>query len=152
MKGVKAQELLDVMIEALHDHLPPGVRTVRTKVGVGGGLQIWPVPSGVPADVDYGFWDVRVEPTSGQVEQRGPWLPWGLGGWAWLPRRLRMRLAAVEALESIQEAVQGIEPTWPALDAKVKARVEQDQIVVWFHSLSGGALPPPLRLTISAFH
>jgi hypothetical protein len=151
MKGVRAQELLDYLIEALHEYLPAGVRAVRTRVGVAGGLQIWAVPSKAPADVDYGFWDIRSEPTSGHVEQRGPWAPWGFGSWAPLPRRLRMRIDAVAALEIIQEAVQRVDPNWPAPDAKVKARPEHDQVLVWFHKPSGGSLPPPVRLPNAVF-
>jgi hypothetical protein len=151
MKGVKAQELLEHMIEALHEHLPAGVRTVRTRVGVAGGLQIWPVPSAAPAEVDYGFWDIRSEPESGHVEQRGQWLPWGFGSWVPLPRRLSMRIDAVAALECIQEAVQRVDAAWPTPDATVHARAEYHQIVVWFHDPSGGSLPPPIRLPDTAF-
>jgi hypothetical protein len=151
MKGVKAQELLDYMIEALHEHLPAGVRAVRTRVGVAGGLQLWPVPSTAPVDVDYGFWDIRAEPEARYVEQRGHWLPWGFGSWVPLPRRLRMKIDAVAALECIQAAVQRVDATWPTPNAKVKARAEHDQIVVWFDHPSGGSMPPPVRLPTAAF-
>lgn len=151
MKGEKAQEVLDYLIGALHEHLPAGVRTVRTRVGTTGGLQIWPVPSSAPIDADYGFWDVLIEPQGGHVEQRGDWLPWGFGSWAPLPSRLRMRMDAAAALECIQEAVQRLDAEWPTPDAEVRARVDHDQVVVWFHDSSSGSLPPPVRMPKSAF-
>lgn len=139
MKGTAGLGLLDQVVQAVAGFLPPGVRTVRTQLTEFGGLCLWAVPE----DVDYDFWD-----GSGvEVESRGVWLPWGFGVWVPVPRRVRIRLEAVDALENVQEALRRIVPTWPAADAEVKARVEGDDVVVWFHSPSGGQLPPPIRLS-----
>lgn len=149
---ISGQRLLDHMIDALAGHLPTNVRTVRTRVGVAGGLQIWPVPSTVAADAQYGFWDdVDLGETGGRIEQRGNWLPWGFGAWVPLPRRVRMRVEAIAALESVQEAVRMLDERWPAPDAEVKARVQGDEVVVWFYSPAADSVPPPVRVPRAAF-
>ncbi|GAA2713804.1 hypothetical protein [Actinoplanes palleronii] len=153
MKGIAGRRLLDRLIEALAGHLPAGVRSVDTRVGTGGGLQIWAVPSTAAPGEEYGFWDV-----SGgdgdvilSIGQRGVWLPWGLGSWVPMPRRTRVRGAAVAALEAIHEAVREVDERWPAPDAQVAARVEGDDVLVWFESRAAERVPPLVRLPLSVF-
>jgi hypothetical protein len=149
MKGAAALALLDQVVRAVTGFLPPGVRTVRTQLTAFGGLRLWAVPDTVPEDVDYEFWGVSTDRSGFAVESRGIWLPWGFGIWVPVPRRVRIRLEAVDALETVQDAVRTIVPTWPAADAGVRARVEGDDVVVWFHSSAGGQLPPPIRLSFA---
>jgi hypothetical protein len=141
--------VLEQIVQAVAGFLPPGVRTVRTQLMEPGGLCVWAVPDAVPDDVDYTFWGVSANASGAEIGQRGPWLPWGCGSWIPAPRRRRIRLEAVDALETVQEAVRRIAPMWPALDAGVKARVEGDEVVVWFHSSSERQLPPPIRLSFA---
>jgi hypothetical protein len=79
------------------------------------------------------------------------WLPWGFGRWVPLPRRIRIRVEAVAALESIQHAVRMLDERWPASDAKVKARVQGDEVMVWFDSPAADLVPPPVRVPRTAF-
>jgi len=91
VKGIAGKRLLDHLIAALAGDLPSGVRTVRTRVGAAGGLQVWPVPSTVATDAEYGFWDIGDDsgPGTAGAKSRGIWLPWGFGSWLPLPRRIR---------------------------------------------------------------
>jgi hypothetical protein len=151
VRGIAGCRLLDRLIEALDGHLPVGVRCVRTGVGVRGGLQIWAVPSAVAPDEEYGFWNTGGGNDFPRVEQRGVWLPWGFGSWLPMPRRIRARGEAAAALEGIHEAVRRLDERWPALDAQVIARVEGDDVVVWFESPAAEQVPPRVRLPLSVF-
>jgi hypothetical protein len=150
VKGVPAQRLLDHVIGGLDGHLPGNVRTIRTRVGARGGLQVWPVPREAPDD--YGFWETAPrEGELGRIEQRGTWLPWGFGSWLPLPRRARIRADAVGALETVREAVRNLDESWPSADATARAKVEGDEVVVWFETAVAASLPPPVRLPRAAF-
>jgi hypothetical protein len=144
-----ALQVLDQAVEAVAAYLPPGVRTVRTQLAKPGGIYVWAVPSSIPEDVDYDFWGLSYNESGAEIGQRGPWLPWGFGTWVPMPRRLRIRVEAVDALQTIQEAVQRVSSPWPAPDAEVKARIEGDDVVVWFHGPSGHQLPPPILLNFA---
>jgi hypothetical protein len=149
MKGMAALRMLDQVVQAVSAYLPADVRTIRTQLAARNGLYVWAVPSGIPDGVDYDFWSVSATESGGEIGQRGPWLPWGFGTWIPVPKRLRIRLEAISALETIQEAVQRVTSPWPAADTTVKARVEGNDVVVWFHSPSGQPLPPPVRLSLA---
>jgi hypothetical protein len=150
VKGIAGKRLLDYLIGALADDLPPGVQTVRTRVGAADGLQIWAVPAAVAADAEYGFWRTGGDALF-DVESRGDWLPMGFGSWLPLPRRIRVRVEAAAALEAIQEAVHRLDESWPASDAQVRARMRGGDVVVWFHSPAAGRVPAPLKLPATAF-
>ena len=62
-----------------------------------------------------------------------------------------MRLDAVAALESIQEAIRSLDDSWPAPDADVRARLQDADVVVWFHSPAGNRVPAPITLPRAAF-
>jgi hypothetical protein len=145
MKGKPALRMLDAIVEAIAANLPASVRKVRTRLAEPGGLFVWAVPSAVPDEIDYEFWGGMSTDTEIGVGQRGIWLPWGYGTWLPLPGRLRKRLDAACALETVQEAVQVVEPSWPAPDATAKARVEGDETTVWFENASGQPVFPLIK-------
>jgi hypothetical protein len=148
MNGTAALRVLDQVLHAVAAFLPADVGTVRTRLGPFGGLYVWAVPSGVP-DVDFGFLRVTTTASGGEIGQGVTWLPWGFGTWIPVLRRLRIRLEAISALETIQEVVQTVVSPWPAAETTVRARVDGDDVLVWFYSPSGQELPPPVRLSLT---
>jgi hypothetical protein len=148
MKGRAGLALVEALIVAMAPHLPPEVRAVRVRLGVGRWTQVWAVPADVPGDVDYGFYEVSVDESGGSISSRGPLSPFGVGGtWVpFVPRSIRRRWDAIDAAELVVEAVHRLVPGWPAPAAVAKARTEGDDVFVWFEDKFGRRVVPTSRI------
>jgi hypothetical protein len=71
----------------------------------------------------------------------------GIGSWIPLPRAIRQRVEAADALELIREAVNRVAPAWPAPQSAAKARTDGNHVVVWFENTPGHPVFPKIRLT-----
>jgi hypothetical protein len=150
MKGQPALAFLETLVAAVTPHLPPEVRRVRVRLLRGRLLQVWAVPADAPeADLEYDFVERRTDVSGGSLSTRGPEAPAGIGSWIPLPRAIRQRVEAVDALGLIREAVNRVAPAWPAPHSEVKARTDGGQVVVWFEVVPGHPVVPEIRLTAS---
>lgn len=108
---------------------------------------MWAVPSDDALDVDFGFFEVRIDAVGGSIRSRGVEAPFGVGTWIpLLPGNLAFRLAATDTLDLIRDAVREVAATWPAPDAVVKARAEDGGVLVWFEDASGLQVLPASRI------
>jgi hypothetical protein len=148
MKGKPGLDVLQALIDGLRPYLPAGVRTVRARLTWTHGFQLWAVPSDLPGGADYDFMEVRITDGGGSLQSRGPEAPLGLGTFLPVFGVARTRLAVVDALRLIQEAVQRIAGPWPEENAIPDARSDGDDVLAWFQSETGDRLLPEIRITL----
>jgi hypothetical protein len=73
----------------------------------------------------------------------GTWSPAGFGAWIpLLPRALAMKLAMIDVVETIQQAVSDADgKPWPGNGFRVHAEHQGDSVRLWFEDPNGAAIP-----------
>jgi hypothetical protein len=130
VRGAKARSLLQRLLDALADDLPPDVTVRVTGEGLMCGLQAWRTRDGRP---------VR------RTDIATAGAPFGIGPLGPLPRRAAARLTAVDALEMIQDVVStACGWPWPSLGFDVHADADDGGVQAWLEDASGHTVPAGL--------
>jgi hypothetical protein len=147
MRGRTGLAVLQALIRGVQSYLPADVSTVRVRLTGTQGFQLWAVPADLPEGVEYDFVEVRITPSGGHLETRGPLAPFGFGTFLPVFGATRTRMEVADALSLIQEAVERLSGPWPELNAVPKARSDGDDVLVWFEDSGGDHLTPDIRIT-----
>jgi len=140
VRGEEARSLLQRLLDAVADDLPPDVTVRVTGGGRRCGLEAWRKPH-----VHKGIAVPAGEVTSVAA-------PFGLGPWVpFLPRMARARLAAAAALALIQDVVStaGGWP-WPSISADVRSDADDGGVRVWLEDSSGRIVPSAGQVSLDA--
>jgi hypothetical protein len=147
MKGRSGLAVLQALISGVRTYLPADVSTVRVRLTGTGGFQLWAVPSALPDDAEYDFVEVRLTPSGGSLQTRGPEAPFGFGTWLPVFGATRIRMEVTDALSLIQDAVQRLSGPWPGPNAVPIGRSDGNDVLVWFEDSAGDRLLPDIRIT-----
>lgn len=140
VRGEQARSLLQRLLDALADDLPPDLTVRVTGRGRRCGIEAWRKPH-----VRKGIAVPAGEVTSAAA-------PFGFGLWVpFLPRRTAARLAAAAALAKIQDVVStaGGWP-WPSISADVHAEADDRGVQVWLEDASGRVVPSTGLVSLDA--
>ena len=130
VRGAKARSLLQRLLDAVADDLPPDVTVRVTGAGLMCGLEAWRSKDGRP-----------VRPRDIATSSA----PFGIGPTGPLPRRVAARMTAIDALEMIQDVVStACGWPWPSLGFDVHADVGDRGVQVWFEDATGRTVPAGL--------
>lgn len=140
VRGEEARSLLQRLLDAVADDLPPDVTVRVTGGGRRCGLEAWRKPH-----VHKGIAVPAGEVTSvGTLFGFGPWGPF-------VPRRARARLAAAAALALIQDVVSTASGwPWPSIGADVHSAADDRGVRVWLEDSSGRIVPTAGLVTLDA--
>jgi len=127
VRGAKARRLLQRLLDAVADDLPPDVTVRVTGEGLLCGLEAWRQRDGRPVRPR----DIATANASFGIGPVGP-----------LPRRVAARLTAIDAMEMIQDVVStACGWPWPSLGADVHADANGRSVQVWLEDASGHIVP-----------